>query len=580
MDGALPPPAEAATQFIVTAPRFSIIIPTFQRRDMVTRTVRALSAQVERDFEVIVVDDGSTDGTADALEATTAEFPLKVIRQSNRGAGHARNAGAAAATGEILLFLDDDMQADPRMLQEHRRSHAAGASLVLGDLPLHPASPQNLLSRGVGTWARSRARRLATAEEIPVADLLTGQMSIARQVFNCLGGFDDSLTREGLFGGEDVDFGYRVRQAGHRIVFNPAAISHQVYDVDPARFLQRTYEAGRAEQELAFKHPERAGDMDDGLRFNSQRSRLLAAPLILSPEMLHRPLRAFVGRLVRTGRDTPRVRRAFMVARSVERQRGIRAARRALGMGRVVVLGYHALQDLSDDPVLRSYGLSPQRLAAQLALMQRLGWTFIDLDHLLDALEGRRHLPSRALLVTFDDAYEDLRLGMATLEAAGAPVMVFAVSGRVGGTNVWDQALGATGLPLLDAAGLREVAAKGAEIGSHTATHRPLDGLDDDALDEELCDSAGALQALGLPRPRALSYPHGRHDMSVVAAARRAGYRLAFGVTPGAVRRHSPRWALPRVEVMASDTPMRLALKITAASWPGPAAKRVLNRLR
>ena len=77
-------------------------------------------------------------------------------------------------------------------------------------------------------WARSRGERLSVAgAEIPLADMLTGQMSVSGRVFRSLGGFDTSLTCEGLWGGEDIDFGYRARSAGCRIVFNRAAISYQ-----------------------------------------------------------------------------------------------------------------------------------------------------------------------------------------------------------------------------------------------------------------------------------------------------------------------------------------------------------------
>src|ERR671910_1175522 len=202
--------------------RFSIVIPTHQRRDTVLRTVAALTNQTRDDFEVIVVVDGSTDGTADALRALSVPFALTVLEQDNRGAGAARNAGAGAATGEILVFLDDDMEAHPSLLVEHDRSLREGADLVLGDLPLHPTSPQNVLSAGVGSWARSRRERLAANPgEIPLADLLTGQLSISLDAFERLGGFDAGFTRDGLFGGEDIDFGYRVLRAGCRVEFNP-----------------------------------------------------------------------------------------------------------------------------------------------------------------------------------------------------------------------------------------------------------------------------------------------------------------------------------------------------------------------
>src|SRR4051794_33250117 len=98
----------------MTAPSFSVVIPTYQRKDVVCDAVRALGKLMyDTHFEVIVVVDGSTDGTAPALRQLGCRFPLRVIEQENGGAAHARNTGAAAATGDILLFLDDDMIAEP-----------------------------------------------------------------------------------------------------------------------------------------------------------------------------------------------------------------------------------------------------------------------------------------------------------------------------------------------------------------------------------------------------------------------------------------------------------------------------------
>ena len=89
------------------------------------------------------------------------------------------------------------------------------------------------------------------------------------------------------------------------------------------------------------------------------------------------------------------------------------------------------------------------------------------------------------------------------------PAVVFAPSALVGSTNRWDERLGAPSLRLCDAGELRELSARGVEIGSHARTHRRLDRVDDAELREELVGSADELEAIGLPRPRLLSYPHG-----------------------------------------------------------------------
>jgi GT2 family glycosyltransferase/peptidoglycan/xylan/chitin deacetylase (PgdA/CDA1 family) len=565
-------------------PRFSVIVPTHQRRERVVGNVAALAGQELGSFEAIVVVDGSTDGTAAALRGLALPFPLTVVEQDNQGAAQARNAGAQEAAGEILLFLDDDMEAAPSLLAEHDRSHREGADLVVGDMPLHPDSPQNLLSAGVGLWAESRRERLtAPGAATGPDDLLTGQMSISRQAFRQVGGFDTSFTREGLFGGEDIDFGLRVVKAGLTVAYNPAAISYQYYDVDPAAYLRRTREAGRSEEELVLKHPEQASRLDAGPAFHTRRSRWLLGPLVYAPEACSRPLRAAAVALVKSGRRGTAAGRLFFGMRTMEHLRGVRQARRESGAGdaKVAVLAYHAVSDLGDDPVLAEYGIPPERLGAQLDALAERGWSFVDLDAVLAAFEGRGSLPPRAALVTFDDCYLDLLdAGCPVLAERGVPALAFAVAGLTGASNDWDRPLGARELRLLDAEGLRELSSRGVEIGSHALTHRPLPRLDPEESAAEVTGSAERLEGLGLPRPRALSYPHGECSPAVAAAVREAGYAVAFTVTPGIADRDLDRWALPRIEVLASDSVRTLRLKLATARWPARWREPLLRAAR
>jgi GT2 family glycosyltransferase len=313
------------------SPRFTIIIPTYQRRELVVRNVAVLEHQTSPDFEVVVTVDGSTDGSAAALRSLRTTFPLTVLEQPNEGRAAALNRGAQVATSELLFFLDDDMQADPAMLAEHDRSHSEGADMVLGHLPLHPDSPRTLLSRGVGRWAERRRERLAgPGAHVPVADLLTGQMSISKEIFDRLGAFDVGFNRAGLFGGEDLDFGYRVKRAGLRVVFNEAALSYQLWMVDPGTYLHRALEAGRSAEELKAKHPELAGVADPALEFNAWTTRLLFGPLAVAPAALSKPLRKLIARRVRRGHTDQFTERLFHVVRTTEYRRGAREARRRL----------------------------------------------------------------------------------------------------------------------------------------------------------------------------------------------------------------------------------------------------------
>jgi peptidoglycan/xylan/chitin deacetylase (PgdA/CDA1 family)/GT2 family glycosyltransferase len=508
-------------------------------------------------------------------------FPLRVLQQQNRGRAQACNDGAAAARGELLLFLDDDMEADPNLLVEHDRSQREGADLVLGHVPVHPDSPRNLLSQGVGYWAESRRDRLsAPGAEIRLDDLVTGQCSISWKLFHELGGFDVSFTRQGLFGGEDLDFGYRLLKTGHHVSFNPAAISYQYYDVSPSAYLRRTFEAGRSDQELIAKHPEHGRHVWRRPVFRTRRSLLFFGPLVFAPPAVTWPLRAGAAALVSTGWTSSWIRRLFFAVRTMEHLRGARLARRSLSTGRVVVLAYHAISDLKHDPVLSRYGVPRERFAAHLDRLARRGWHFVDLDKLLSALRGEEQLAKRALLVTFDDCYADLAEASALLAARGIPAVAFAVSGRIGGTNDWDRHLGASAVELLDGDGLRAIASRGIEIGSHSMSHPMLSKTGAGELDRELSGSADQLEALGLPRPRAFAYPHGDWTPGVVNAVSEAGYEAAFTVEPGVVERGSDPDTLPRLEVLAGDTPFKLRVKVVTAGWQRGLRRRVLRLVR
>ncbi len=246
---------------------------------------------------------------------------------------------------------------------------------------------------------------------------------------------------------------------------------------------------------------------------------------------------------------------------------------------RLRILAYHAIADLSDDRVLAEYGVPPHLFAAQLEALAAAGWSFVDLDTALAALAGERELPRRALLLTFDDAYADLLDVAAPIMAdRGLPGVVFAVAGQIGGTNEWDNKKRRMTIDLLDADGLRAVAAQGIEVGSHTISHRPLTEIPEAELEEEIVGAADRLEQAGLPRPRTFSYPYGEWSPAIAEVARAAGYRASFTIDCGVATERTDLHLLPRVEVQASDTPRKLRLKLLSAGWPAP-LRDVLLRL-
>jgi peptidoglycan/xylan/chitin deacetylase (PgdA/CDA1 family) len=242
----------------------------------------------------------------------------------------------------------------------------------------------------------------------------------------------------------------------------------------------------------------------------------------------------------------------------------------ASGRSRLRILAYHAIADLRDDPVLSEYGVSPALFATQLDDLAAHGWRFVDLDAVLAWLDGEGELPRRAVLISFDDAYSDLlEVAAPLLAEREIPAVVFAIAGHLGGANDWDHHKGAASLRLLAPEQLGAVAASGIEVGSHTFTHRPLPEVPAAELGREIVEAAGRIEAAGVPRPRAFSYPYGRWSPAVAAAVREAGYAVAFTTAWGEPHPGGDPFTVPRVEVHASDTPRKLRQKLALAGWPG-----------
>jgi glycosyltransferase involved in cell wall biosynthesis len=234
----------------MTYPAFSIVIPTYQRKDAVCDAARALAKVKYRgSFEIIVVVDGSTDGTADALARLQSPVQLRVIEQANGGQASARNRGAAEATGDIILFVDDDLICEPDILEEHARMHRQGADAVTGEIPLHPES-----ERGLVTDALAKAAAWERKPPVSAFHVYGGHLSIRKRAFEELGGFDQSFC-DGGYGGDDLDFGLRL-VGRYDVRHNKAAIAWQKSDIGPRKHMRRARHLAESDLRLIAKHPE------------------------------------------------------------------------------------------------------------------------------------------------------------------------------------------------------------------------------------------------------------------------------------------------------------------------------------
>ena len=150
-------------------------------------------------------------------------------------------------------------------------------------------------------------------------DLVSGQISLKNDVFRRIGGFDKDFNRDGAYGNEDLDLGYRLREAGQRIVFNESAVSRQRYVVTPAQYLRQWRQVGRADVMLARKHPEEA----DGLFHRSRTERRLDRLLF---RWLGPALRPAVLKLVDSRALGPRTVNLYFRLVDLEYFQGVREA--------------------------------------------------------------------------------------------------------------------------------------------------------------------------------------------------------------------------------------------------------------
>ena len=267
----------------------SVVMPTCNKAGYLELTLASFEAQRGVDYELIIVDDGSTDGTEALVASYAARLPIKYRRQENRGRSHARNAALALAEGEIIVFSDDDRIVVPDFLTQHAGHFdgAQAAPLVMGwqrgiltswreDLSVPPTVLWELISRGtLGLHLREpgpvqlvtpddlRRRLDFTVERFWLAErwweegclpairhfgeglegleapwLLgtTGNMSALRSAVLDAGGFDESFRGWGL---EDLDLCYRLHHAGVKSIVSRRAVNfHQAHPTSSGKRAQ------------------------------------------------------------------------------------------------------------------------------------------------------------------------------------------------------------------------------------------------------------------------------------------------------------------------------------------------------
>ncbi|MBI2761108.1 MAG: glycosyltransferase family 2 protein [Chloroflexi bacterium] len=234
-------------------PRVSVIVPTYNRRERLARLLAGLDRAHEAGarFETVVVVDGAVDGTADLLAATRTAYPLLVHTQPNAGPAAARNRALAAASGDVVLFLDDDVVPSEDLIERHLSVHRSDTSaVVIGAMVAPPGCRMPpWLSWEAAMLQKQYAAMIAGHFAPTPRQFYTANASVRRDHALSAGGFDESFRRA-----EDVEFAYRLADRGLRFYFEPRAIVVHEPDRTLRQWLKVAYEYGRYDVALERDH--------------------------------------------------------------------------------------------------------------------------------------------------------------------------------------------------------------------------------------------------------------------------------------------------------------------------------------
>lgn len=236
---------------------FSIVIPTYNRLPILQKCLLALEYQQLRDnspvtgYEVVLVDDGSTDGTLEWLELHQDEFPHVLAHSQNHmGPAAARNLGVEKATGDTIIFIDSDLVVTEQFLQAH------ADALIQGEKQLG----NNCLFT-YGAVINTGNFENPTSEPYKITDFsaayfATGNVAIARTWLEKAGLFD---TRFQLYGWEDLELGVRLKQLGLKLIKCPEAVGyhwHPDFALEQIpRMIEQEIQRGRMGVLFYQKHP-------------------------------------------------------------------------------------------------------------------------------------------------------------------------------------------------------------------------------------------------------------------------------------------------------------------------------------
>jgi GT2 family glycosyltransferase len=241
----------------VTTPLISVLIPTHNRAELLVASLESLVRQSlpPHQYEVVVIDDGSTDATPEVCQEFSSSLDLGYFRLDKSGIAAAKNLGVFASSGSILLFFDDDDIADGDLLREHLEMHVANpdqATAVLGYTEWAPSLHVSEVMRhvtDVGHFLFSYTS-LEHGQVLDFTYFWGGRSSCKRALLANHGVFNQGFR----FGSEDIELGYRLTRFGFKVIYNRQAIQYMNRATTYDEFCHRCERQGRSQVLFADLH--------------------------------------------------------------------------------------------------------------------------------------------------------------------------------------------------------------------------------------------------------------------------------------------------------------------------------------
>ena len=218
---------------------FSVIVPTFNRKELLKRTLGSLFEQDFQDYEIIVVNDGGTDGSHEFLAVLEAAGRIRYFRHENSGLAATRKLGLAHATGELIAFTDDDCVVPENWLQKLYIDFRTNEVDAVGG-PTKPGDPHNPYAEASDMMSNFFKEQInPSGGSVP---FMTGNnVAYTKRALESVGGPDPRFR----MGAEDRDLLFRVIRAGGKALYDPALAVEHHNDADFIRYVRHQYDLGK-----------------------------------------------------------------------------------------------------------------------------------------------------------------------------------------------------------------------------------------------------------------------------------------------------------------------------------------------